>query len=214
MGKTRNFIKLNGSRTQLERHQQQQKKEEERRSWASREFNSDFFFIYRKYGKVKILRSLPAVKRHLAQYPDPELDINTFNNLKQYRKETERLKKEEEGRRKKIQKEEQPIQPSMNIQNDEQQMQPVLNADNDIQNSLSMQLKCGWGSIVEKVKKFTDNRYLNLIISHEVSKCDALEVSYKKNFHFLVFHIITKKNFLFLNKQDTRKFQNSFFTLL
>jgi hypothetical protein len=146
---------------------------------------------------MTILRALTDVIKHLAKYPDPDLDIKTFNNLKQYREETERLKKEE-GRMKKIQMEEHRRQPSMNIQNDEHQKQPVGNADNENQNSISMLLKYGWGSIVEKVKKFTDNPYLNLITSHEVSKCDALEVSYKKYFHFLVFHIITKKKILAL----------------
>lgn len=88
------------------------------------------------------MRALTDVIKYSAKYPDPDLDIKTFNNLKQYREETERLKKEE-GRMKKIQMEEHRIQPSMNIQNDEHQKQPVVNADNENQNSLSMLLKCG-----------------------------------------------------------------------
>jgi hypothetical protein len=57
-----------------------------------------FLLINRKYGKVKVVRSIVAVKKNLTKHPDPEVNINTFNNLKQYNEETARLEKKEEGR--------------------------------------------------------------------------------------------------------------------
>ncbi len=53
---------------------------------------------------MKVLRNLAEVNRHLAQHPDPEVDFNTFNNLKQYRLETGRLKLEEKRRLQNIKK--------------------------------------------------------------------------------------------------------------
>jgi hypothetical protein len=74
------------------------------------------------------------------------------------------------------------MQPLLNIQNDAEKIEP--------DQSFSIQLQIGSGAIREKVIKSTNNQYLNLMEAPKVSKCDALEVSYKTIFFWLRFYVL------------------------